>query len=323
MSSRVADSLSRKRMQQLLAAVGSTPQENAAQVETTEYNWYDPHYFSTHQLAKLDQFAQTAARAMARRFSDFCRSRFDVTITSITQHFASELSDKISGAQQKDYFVPFGIDPERPCGFVGMPERTASAWARQLLGDCESEEDSGRALSGLEESLLLDLTSALVEVFCDSDAICNFCLTTSVVRGRWPLELRGIEEVCRMSLDVKKADSQDSSAAYFLIPCRELDAVAGRTTRAGGEYSASEISKAILDHLYETTVTITAQLASTTLTFGQIMNLQVNDMLLLDKTVDEPIELIVDHRTVYSGRPAKSAGRYAVAISGAAIGDVA
>ncbi len=322
MSSNVAESLSRKGVQQLLAAVGSRPTEETAQIEATEYNWYDPHYFNTDQLAKLDEFAETAARAMARRFSDLCRSPFDVTITSITQQFASELFDEISDAQQKDYFVPFGTDPERSCGFVGMPEQTASAWARQLLGDLESEKDSDRALSALEESLLLDLVSALVEAFSDSDANCNFCLSGSVVRGRRPLELRRIEEVCKMSFDVKKADSQDSSAAYFLIPCQELDAVAGRTTRAGGEFSASEISKAILDHLQEMTVAITAQLASTTLTFGQIMNLQVNDMLLLDKAVDEPIELIVDDRTVYSGWPAKSAGRYAVTISAAAIGDV-
>ena len=47
MSSGVANNLSRKRMQQLLAAVGSTPKEDAAQIEATEYNWYDPHYFST------------------------------------------------------------------------------------------------------------------------------------------------------------------------------------------------------------------------------------------------------------------------------------
>ncbi len=323
MSSRVTDSMSKKRMQQLLAAVGSAPKEDAAQAEATEYDWYDPHYFSTDQLAKLDEFAETAARALARRFSDFCRSRFDVTITSITQHFASEFLDKISDAQQKDYLVLFGTDPERSCGFVGMPEQTASAWARQLLGDSESEEDSGRTLSTLEESLLLDLTSALVEAFSDSDTTCNFCLIGSFVRGQWPLELKGIEEVCKMSFDVKKADSQDSSAAYFLIPCGELDIVAGRTTRTAGEYSASDISRAILGHMQELTVAITAQLASTTLTLGEVMSLQVNDMLLLDKTVDEPIELIVDARTVYSGRPAKSAGKYAVTISGTAIGDTA
>lgn len=322
MSSKVTDNLSRQRVQQLLAAVGSTPKEDAAEIETTEYNWYDPHYFSAEQLTKLDEFAQTAARAMATRFSDSCRSPFEVTITSITQHFASELFEKISGGQQNDYFVLFGRAPEHPCGFIGMPEQTASAWARQLLGDSESEEDSDRALSGLEESLLMDLISALVEAFCDCDAPFNFRLIPSVVRGRWPLELQGIEELCKMSFEVKKADSQDSSTAYFLIPCGELDAVAGRTARAGGEYSASEISRAILNHMQEMTVPITAQLGSATVTFGDIMNLQVNDILLLDKTVDEPVELIVADRTVYRGRPAKSGGKYAVTISGMAIGDI-
>jgi flagellar motor switch protein FliM len=246
-----------------------------------------------------------------------------VTITSITQHFASELFEKISDGQQKDYFVLFGTDPERPCGFIGMPEQTASAWARQLLGDSESEADSDRTLSGLEESLLLDLTSALVEAFCDCDATCNFNLIPSVVRGQWPLELQGIEELCKISFEVKKADSQDSSTAYFLIPCGELDAVAGRTARAGGEYSANEISRAILNHMQEMTVAITVQLGSATVTFGDIMNLQVNDVLLLDKTVDEPVEVIVADRTAYTGRPAKSDGKYAIAISAVAIGDVA
>ncbi|MHC4430265.1 MAG: FliM/FliN family flagellar motor switch protein [Planctomycetota bacterium] len=317
----MADSLTRKGMQQLLAAVGSRSAEETAQVETTEYDWYDPHYFSVNELSKLDAFAETAARAMARKLSDFCHSKFEVTITSVSQHFASRLAGTISRAERKDYFVPFGTEPEHACGFVGMSEQTASAWAQEVLGDSESEKDAPRALSALEESLLLDLSSALVEAFSDAGAVGNLYLTGSVVRGWWPLELSGTEELCQMSFDVKKPDSQDSLAAYLVIPCRELDVLAGRATRAQDEYSESEISNAVLDHLKRMTVAITAQLASTKLTFGQIMNLKVNDMLVLDKAVDEPIELIVEDRTLYSGWPAKSAGRYAVMISAAAVGD--
>ena len=321
MSNRVADSLTRKGVQQLLAAVGSRPTEETAQVEATEYDWYDPHYFSAHEISKLEEYTEAAARTMARRLSDFCHSRFEVTITSISQHFASKLSATILRAQNSDYFVPFGTDPEHPCGFVGMSEQTAIAWAREVLGDSESDSDSPGALSALEESLLLDLSSALVEAVSDSGAVCDFCLTGSVTRGWLPLAFRGIEELCQISLKVKKADSQDSLAAYLVIPCPELGTVAQKTTRADDEYSESEVSKAILDHLQRMTVSITAQLASTRLTFGQIMDLQVNDMLVLDKAVDEPIELIVEDRTLYSGWPAKSAGRYAVTISAAAIGD--
>jgi flagellar motor switch protein FliM len=129
--------------------------------------------------------------------------------------------------------------------------------------------------------------------------------------------------VCKISFDVKKTDSEDSLPAYFLLPCRELGPVVGRSFRDTGEFSSNEVSRAILDHLQEMTVAVTAQLDSTTLTFEEVMNLQVNDMLLLDKTVDESIDLIVDGRKLYKGRPAKSAGRYAVTISGMAVGDTA
>ncbi|MHC4625722.1 MAG: hypothetical protein ACYTDV_01960, partial [Planctomycetota bacterium] len=145
----MADSLTRKGMQQLLAAVGSRSAEETAQVETTEYDWYDPHYFSVNELSKLDAFAETAARAMARKLSDFCHSKFEVTITSVSQHFASRLAGTISRAERKDYFVPFGTEPEHSCGFVGMSEQTASAWAQEVLGDSESEKDAPRALSAL------------------------------------------------------------------------------------------------------------------------------------------------------------------------------
>jgi flagellar motor switch protein FliM len=45
------------------------------------------------------------------------------------------------------------------------------------------------------------------------------------------------------------------------------------------------------------------------------MGLRPGDILLLDKKVDEPVELIIQGQTFFRGRPAKSAGRYAVVIT--------
>jgi flagellar motor switch protein FliM len=60
---------------------------------------------------------------------------------------------------------------------------------------------------------------------------------------------------------------------------------------------------------------ITAQLASTVLTLKEIMSLEVGDILLLDKKVNEPIELITSGRTALLGRPARLAGKNAVVIT--------
>ena len=51
------------------------------------------------------------------------------------------------------------------------------------------------------------------------------------------------------------------------------------------------------------------------------MNLQVNDIVILDKRVDEPIELVVEGKTVCYGWPGKSDDEYAVTVATTAFGD--
>ena len=318
MSGSVTNSLSREKIQQLLTAVGSEPTEDITQVEAAEYNWHEPHYFNSEQLEKLDDFAKTAAAAVAKKFSEFCRCELNVAIASTTQHFADEFLNRPSDSEQKDYYLTFGTKQEQMCGLIAMSEQTALNWARQLLGDSESEKDPGRELSQLEESLLLDLVSALVEVFSGLDESFDFHSSTSIVKQQCPLEMEGTEELCKISFEVKKADSEKSSETYFLILCSELEPVAGKTEQDSADFSAGDVSKMILGHLQEIPVLITGQLASAVFTFEEIMNLQADDILLLDKRVDQPAALIVDGRTVYYGRPAKSAGKYAVTITNTA-----
>jgi len=250
---------------------------------------------------------------VSEKFAKLCRSEFNVTISSTTQHYAYDFIN--SDSNQKDYYIPFGTSQEHMCGLIGIPGQTAVNWAIQLLGDSESEKDPGRDLSPLEESLLLDLASALVEVFSGPDKALAFQPATSIVRGLWPLEAEGTEEICKISFEVKKADSDKSSEAYFLILCSELIPITGRTTKDSGVFSTEDISKVILGHLQEMPVLITSQLASAVLSFEELMNLQADDIVLLDKRIDQPVELIVDGRTVYYGRPAKTAGNYAVTIT--------
>ena len=312
--SRAANNLSKEKIQQLLTAVGSGPKEDTTGIEATEYNWNKPHCFDRKQLNKLDNFTKKVAKAMTVKFVDFCHSQFDVTIVSTKQHFAAELVDQAIESGQDDYYLAFGTDQSHPCGLISIPTKTAFIWATQLLGDPESEEeDSGRDLSLLEESLLLDMLSTLIEVF--SQKIWDFQPANNIVRRLLPLELKGTEELCKITLDVKKTDQEKSSEAYILILCSELETVVGKAEQTVGGFSAEDISKAILGHIQQMPVCITAQLASMVLTLEEIMSLEVGDILLLDKKVDEPIELITSGRTALLGRPAKLAGKHAMVIT--------
>jgi flagellar motor switch protein FliM len=315
MSGRATNNLSKEKIQQLLAAVGARPKEDDEQIETTDYNWHEPHCFNSEQLKRLDNFTRKVAVKAAEKFANLYKSKFDVKIVSTTQHFADELLDKLSGSEQPEYYLPFRIEKERLSGLVGIPEQTALIWATQLLGDSKPEDDSKKDLSELEESLLLDISSGLVDAFSSLYAASEFRPAVRIIKGQWPLDLRGTEELCKISFEVKQADSEESSGAYFLITCEKLLPIVKKYAQGAGNFSEEEISNAILEHLHEMKVSAMAQLASTVLTFEEIMNLQVDDILLLDRRIDEPIELIVDDLTICYGWPSKSSGQYALVIT--------
>jgi flagellar motor switch protein FliM len=309
----VTNSMSKEKIQQLMMAVGSGPAEDTTQVEATEYNWHEPHYFNNEQLVKLGFFTKSAAGAMAQKFSKFFRSGYSVTVASTTQHYVHEFPGNPS--EQENYYIAFSDEKEQICGLVGIPEQAAHNWARQLLGDSESEKEPGGDMTQLEESLLLDLVSALLEVFSCNNKSLDLHAATNIVKGQCPLEIESTEELCKITFDVKKADSENGSEIYFLILCSKLKPATGEAEEESVDFSAEEVSKAILGHLNEMSVLITGQLASTMLTFEEIMDLQVDDILVLDKRIDQPAELIVGDRTFYYGCPAKSAGKYAVTIT--------
>jgi len=313
MSDTDADNLSRQKIQQLLAAVGSRPAEDNTETQAKEYDWHQPHYFSIEHLEKLNDFAKDFVTAVAERFNSLYQSDFDVTISSITQHFAAEFYNETSD-NQPEYFLTFGSDETHLFGAVVIPFKTAAVWAKQLLGDSEAGGDSDKDLSQLEVSLLSEIGVGIVGAFSSSYESFNFHPANGFVKGQLPLHLTGSQELCKIAFEVKKADSENTSAAYLLILCNELDAVAGKSTSvdAAGALSPEEVSQALREHVEQMHVKVTAQLASTQIAFDEILNLQVDDILVLDKRIDEPLELMVDDRRVYYCRPAKSAGRYAV-----------
>ncbi|MGD2093594.1 MAG: FliM/FliN family flagellar motor C-terminal domain-containing protein [Phycisphaerales bacterium] len=308
-----ADSLSNAKIRKLLMAVGAGPMEDTSGIKATEYNWNQPHYFDRKQLNRLDDFTKKVAREMAVKFVVFCHSEFDVEVVSTTQHFAAELIDEALDSKENDYYLAFESEQGQQYGLISIPTQTAFIWATQLLGDSESEEDSGRDLSQLEESLLLDLLSGLIDAF--SHKSLDIRPAKSLVRRLFPLELKGTEELCKVSFSVKKADQEKTTETYILILSSKLESIVGKAEQSSSGFSTEEISKAILGRMQLMPVCVTAQLASTALNLDEIMSLEVGDVLLLDKKIEDPIELIVNDRVAFIGQPAKSTGKHAVVIT--------
>ena len=312
MSKMIADKLSYEKIQQFLAAAGRAEQpDTSGEIETADYDWRKPRYFNQASLEKLEEFAEKATLEWVDEFSRLYHGSAGVSVVSAEQCFQdpSETED-----EQEDYCIAFGADPEKPFGLMCIPNSSAIDWTGQVFGGTESSEDSGGALSELEESFLLDIVSGLIEALSTAYGS-HLQLARSLIRDRSSVTLDGSSELFKVTFEVQKEDSEnDAARAFFVMCCDKLQSIAGDVASEEKKATAADSGKAMREHIQSIPVSLTVQLAKTKLLFKDVMNLQVNDIMLLDKKVSDPIEILIEDRTLFYGRPAQSGGKHAVVI---------
>ena len=317
------DNRTAQRIKQLLGTVGAESVEEAKQnVEAFEHDWRRPQYFSRDQLIELKYFAEAVAVAASEKFTQFYQIDFTVTTDSISQHFADEFMRHTPDEENTDLFLRFGnpsaegAEEAGAWGIVGIPQKTALAWTTQSLGQADSDEDTTRSLSQLETALLLDIAALFVEALCDSYENQTPGIIGQIVSGQFPLQLEDTKELCKITFNTKTSDSEaQPEKAFLLMCCDKLEPAAKVVNEADKTLSPENASKAIAEHLNRMPVSVTVELGSASITFEQLMNLAADDVLLLDKKAVEPANLIAGDIELFHARPAKSEGKYAVAIT--------
>jgi flagellar motor switch protein FliM len=311
-----AANLNRAKLHQLLAAVGSAPAQDEPTPEAVLYDWRDPHYFNEDQCNRLAAVMSQVSALLAERCAHYFNSEFKVVPTSITQHSAGDLSQHFD--PKRGFSQAFGPEAKPACGFLGVGAEIAMDWVTRLLGDTEAEQDTERMLSSLEESLLSDLIGALVEAFLTVlKPHHELRPSGEVSRGSVDVAFEPTDPICRIVFQISQAEGDDSAASEvtFVLAGPILAPVVGKSLQPLPTIPPDELSRLLMEHVHQMPVSVTARLASTRLSFEEVLDLASGDVLLIDKPLDEPVELIINNQTVFRGRPAQSTGQYAVFIT--------
>jgi flagellar motor switch protein FliM len=315
MTNTVDNSLTKDKIQQLLAAVGSQTDSEEPQPEVTELSWSEPHCFNNCQLESVNNFTNQVSELIAEKFKAACHCDFNVTINSTSQCYADEFLTQIQSSEQKNYYLAFGIEPENFSALLGMSMSTAVCWTNLLLQDAEADDNADRELSELEESFLHDISSVIIKAVCDAYPNSEFLIDDKVIHLQLPVSFESTEQLYKIDFTLEQPDSKKTSQAFVVIPCRLLNPVAGKPVDLKSVFSSEQISQVMLEHIQELPINVWAQLGSARLTFGEVMNLNSSDILLLDTTVDEPALLFVNGVERFQCQPAKSNGNFAVVIT--------
>lgn len=295
-----------------IAAMAAAMAAAPATPGVAEYDWHAPNRFIRAERDRLQVFATKAAAGVSRELTALLRNEVPVEIGPVTQNYGAAL-----WAPEKNplYGVPLTDKGGRVVGMVGLPPETAVGWVERLLGGSAGAQAGARPLSSLESALLLDIVAVMIKTFASASKEAGgpvFQHAEDVSIDKSPLADRADQEFCKFALMVPGAKGKVEIA--FCLLSELLAPLAEETGLKKRARTAEDIRKDIHGHLESMPVAATARLGTITATMRDIASLEPGDVLLMGRTVNDPIELLVLGNVVLCGFPVACDGYYAIQV---------
>lgn len=310
-------SLTHNRLKRLIGVARKhDTKEEASQSESVDFDWKHPHHFSIESLTILDFLAKKVEEKSTDILDSLCQGPFIVTLKDIKQHFASFLAADITLNRQNYYFLPLSTEDESHCGFVSFPIDTAYILVALMLREIEQIKTEDKKLSGLEDSILVDIVAALVEGLAGilkrrgAPAVLT---AKNFAKGVWPVEFEGLEDLTSITYNVKGSSGEFEFTITLLSTI--LDPTVGVEANPNAERALQQLTKTIMTNVNKAPIRVTARMCTSSIELDDVINLQPGDMLLLEKKIGEPFDVLLNNQRCFKAFPATLSGKYALVIT--------
>lgn len=277
--------------------------------EVTPFDFHVPHRFTPEAAKRLRDVADIFARDLTAALSATLQGAFPITLGELSEMFVSR-----QPAPAGAYFVPLNFNG-RLAGYLLLPRDTAIGWVTKLLGGlADADIEEGRTLSALETDLLLDVTEKVVAAMSraskdNEGPDITHTPTVSTV----PIELVEEGQIADLCCITFRRNEGEKALPFSLVVLSDiLEPIAGvvRPPRR----SADENRQDMLAHVKSVPMKLNVRLGTVNVSMRDLVSLETGDVILLQRPIDEPIDVMVSGKTVMSGQPVQHHGWYGLQI---------
>lgn len=305
--------LTNRKLSQLIALAKQTPAEKP-DIETSDYDFTIPHRFMPAQQQTLEDIAKTLHSLIAQSLSSSCNQTFEPAEMTVSHDFTHKVTAAFAESQNT-YLLSLKDEHDVTCAYISLPIETSSLVIGYMLCDPTASPQPERKLSTLEESVLAEAIFAIADALTEQLAKTNIPALTKNIGfsiDTCPIEAEPTDDLTTFGFETKTANK--SANINFIIKSALLSAAVGAKSKTIS-MSEHQTREAILENVSKMPVKLTAQLASGPMSLDDVLNLSVGDIVVLDKKIFEPLDLLVNNRAGFYGYPASSGGKCAVVIT--------
>ena len=292
------------------------PEERAARVRISEYNFRRPGQLSATQLRALNTIHEFFVKTIVGRTGNgpaIQLSRLSVDTVSYSS-FVGSLSNPCFIVQlQSGTGETVLMDMDLP---------VARALSGALLGGLGDDEDADAPLTSVEQSIagswVEKTLPVLTEAWSMSFAV-EFSLQTIETDPRFIQVMPDETPVVVMSFRLNCGSA--SGRFSICYPLESMQAMLeGLSLRMTGDQEtavdAAGNSEHLLKSLKKVPFDLYVELGRSTLLASQLIHMRVGDVLCLDRRVDEPLDIFFGDRRVLKARLGKQGDQLAVQVTG-------
>jgi flagellar motor switch protein FliM len=305
------------------ASEEESPAESSAPAAKGErkikrYDFKRPDRFSKDQLRMLEMMHEAFARHFGTGLSAFIRSIADLDIVSVKQ---ASYSEYIAGIPNPTALTVFSFEPLRGNCILEINPGIIFPIIDRVLGGPGNPLAKERELTDIEQVVVGKLAVKALDSLKDAwDRV--IAVTPEIVNKETNpqfVQLVAPSEMClviKFNLQVKEHKGSMSLCFPYLV----LEAVVDRlstqkwfTSSSGGH--TPETEENIGRRLNNTMVPVSVQVGKTSLSTAQVLGLKKGDVIPLNASVNSQLDVFVENRRKFGGRPGIHAKKKAVMIT--------
>lgn len=315
-----ARDLSQGEIDSLLAKLASDDvQDDAPAPETSwrvvkSYDFRRPDKLSKDQMRTLQLLHESLGRMASSSISAYLRSAVQMNLVSIEQGVYGEYVDQLP---PDTILYILTLEPLPGNALISIDMVSAMAAVDRLLGGAGGVADDPQTPTEIELALIQTLVVSMLKGM--KDAWGRVTELTPVVRDV-VLDPRFVQVALKSDPVVAVAFEMTifhhSGAMTLCLPYVVLEPVLEKLSAqqwfASGPRGVGIQPDQLRGNLDAVKVDLRVELGAASVTLNDLGNLKVGDVLLLDRTIDQPLEILVGGRPKFVARPGTIGNKLAV-----------
>jgi flagellar motor switch protein FliM len=277
------------------------------------YDFTSPNRLSGEQISRIDHLHGVAAKRLSMSLAALLRRTVTVEVASIEE---ANYATFVGSIPSPGAAITFKAEPLEGLGVLDIDLKVVFTLIDRMLGGKGEPISELRGLTAIERTvagrvtkeMLQDLEHAWTSVsqirmetagFVNGgDLIKTYAANTSTIVVELRIESDNCQGTIRMGYPYPMFEP-------LLREAVREDATAGR----------KQPDATVAQLMQVVPLEVSARLHRSMVRMGELANLQVGDVLVLDSDVDEEVEILAQGKKVFEGRPGINRNKLAIKIS--------